>query len=159
MYGDKWVPDKSHALGSGNLQKWLSILWSNYGHEYLPSPIERALASHPRRVRHYSVHFTAVTIARSVPTADLLLSQVKLGSYREGQSWIMVFSSLMSPFHIVAALQTSDYHISHRPWCCVSRCKRRLARPKQKVNNVPNRADIKYRRHMGHVEQIRHVRR
>jgi hypothetical protein len=32
------------------------------------------------------VHFTAVTIARSVPTADLLLSQVKLGFYRERQS-------------------------------------------------------------------------
>ena len=32
------------------------------------------------------VHFTTVTIARSVPTADFLLSQVKLGFYRERQS-------------------------------------------------------------------------
>jgi hypothetical protein len=50
MQGDKWVPNKSHALGSGNLRKRLSSLWSNYGHEYLPSSIECALASHPPRV-------------------------------------------------------------------------------------------------------------
>jgi hypothetical protein len=73
MQGDKWVPNKSHALGSGNLRKWLSIVWSNYGHEYLPSSIECALVLNAllRATRlayfpyvTYPVHFRAVTIAR-----------------------------------------------------------------------------------------------
>jgi hypothetical protein len=55
-------------------------------HEYLASLLNALFrATCPAYFPYvtYPVHFTAGTIARSVPTADLLLSQIKLGFYGE----------------------------------------------------------------------------
>jgi hypothetical protein len=151
---------ESHALGRGNLRKWLSILWSNYGPEYLASSIKCAFSSHPPRVfsvRHVPSPFHGGNNCSVSPDRRFVAKSDQTGFLRRARSLSSARSSRLFP--IVAPLQVWDYHISHRSWCYESNCKRRLVRPKEKVNHVPNRADMKDRRHMGHVQQIRHVRR
>jgi hypothetical protein len=90
MQVDKWVPNKSHAAGKRQSPKMVvnvcgPIMATSTYHPLLNALLRATrLAYYPYVT--YPVHFTAVTIARSVPTADLLLSQVKLGFYRERQS-------------------------------------------------------------------------
>jgi hypothetical protein len=52
MQGDKWVPIIISRMRweAAISENGCQCLWSNYGHEYLPSSIECALASHPPRV-------------------------------------------------------------------------------------------------------------
>jgi len=69
-----------------NLRKWLSIVGPIMGpstqHPLLNALFRATRLAHFLYVT-YPASFTAGTIARSVPTADLLLSQINLGFYGE----------------------------------------------------------------------------
>jgi len=90
---------KSHALGRGNLRKLLSILWSNYGPEYLASSIKCALSSHPPRVfsvRHVPSPFHGGNNCSVSPDRRFVAESDQTGFLRRARSLSYARSSRLS---------------------------------------------------------------